>query len=41
MVSFGKAVDPNKPYASPTSMTGEQLAQSHCINLKFLSFLSI
>jgi cytochrome c5 len=32
MVSFGKAVDPNKPYASPTSMTGEQLAQSHCIN---------
>jgi cytochrome c5 len=32
MVSFGKAVDTNKPYASPTSMTGEQLAQSHCIN---------
>lgn len=32
MVSFGKAVDPNKPYASPTSMTGEQLVQSHCVN---------
>ena len=31
MVSFGKAVDPNKPYASPTSMTGEQLVQSHCV----------
>lgn len=32
MVSFGKAVDPNKPYASPSSMTGEQLVQSHCVN---------
>ncbi len=32
MVSFGKAVDPNKPYASPTSMTGEQLVQNHCVN---------
>ncbi|MCM2297405.1 c-type cytochrome [Rhodoferax sp.] len=32
MVSFGKAVDPKKPYASPTSMTGEQLVQSHCVN---------
>lgn len=32
MVSFGKAVDPAKPYASPTSMTGEQLVQSHCSN---------
>lgn len=31
MVSFGKAVDTNKPYASPTSMTGEQLVQSHCV----------
>lgn len=32
MVSFGKAVDPSKPYASPTSVTGEQLVQSHCAN---------
>lgn len=32
MVSFGKAVDPSKPYASPTSITGEQLVQSHCAN---------
>lgn len=32
MVSFGKAVDPTKPYASPTSTTGEQLVQSHCSN---------
>lgn len=31
MVSFGKAVDPKKPYASPTHMTGEQLVQSHCV----------
>jgi cytochrome c5 len=31
MVSFGKSVDPTKPYASPTSMTGEQLVQSHCV----------
>lgn len=30
MVSFGKAVDPSKPYASPSSITGEQLVQSHC-----------
>jgi cytochrome c5 len=32
MVSFGKAVDPTKPYASPTSMTGEHLVESHCTN---------
>lgn len=32
MVSFGQAVDPTKPYASPSSMTGEQLVQSHCTN---------
>lgn len=32
MVSFGKAVDPNKPYASPTNMTGERLVQSHCMS---------
>jgi cytochrome c5 len=32
MVSFGKALDPNKPYASPTSITGEQLVQTHCVN---------
>lgn len=32
MVSFGKAVDPNKPYASPSSITGENLVQSHCTN---------
>jgi cytochrome c5 len=32
MVSFGRAVDPSKPYASPTSATGEQLAQHHCVN---------
>jgi cytochrome c5 len=32
MVSFGKAVDPSKPYASPTSMTGEKLVQTHCVN---------
>lgn len=32
MVSFGKAVDPSKPYASPVSMTGERLAQQHCVN---------
>jgi cytochrome c5 len=32
MVSFGKAVDPSKPYASPTSMTGEQLVQNHCVS---------
>jgi len=32
MVSFGKAVDPTKPYASPTSVTGEKLVQTHCSN---------
>jgi cytochrome c5 len=32
MVSSGKAVDPNKPYASPTTISGEQLVQSHCSN---------
>jgi cytochrome c5 len=32
MVSFGKAVDPKKPYASPTSTTGEELVQTHCTN---------
>jgi cytochrome c5 len=32
MVSFGKSVDPKKPYTSPTSVTGEQLVQSHCGN---------
>lgn len=32
MVSFGKAVDPTKPYAAPTSVTGEQLVQTHCTN---------
>jgi len=31
MVSFGKAVDPSKPYATPTSSTGEQLVQGHCV----------
>ena len=31
MVSFGKAVDPKKPYASPTSITGEQLVQERCV----------
>ena len=31
MVSFGKSVDPNKPYASPTSMTGEQLVTERCV----------
>jgi len=32
MVSSGKAVDPGKPYASPTSNTGEQLVRMHCVN---------
>ena len=32
MVSFGKALDPSKPYASPTSITAEQLVQTHCGN---------
>jgi len=31
MVSFGKSIDPNKPYASPTSMTGEQLVTERCV----------
>ena len=31
MVSFGHAVDPSKPYSSPSTITGEQLVQSHCI----------
>ncbi len=30
MVSFGKAVDPNKPYASPTTITGEKLVGERC-----------
>jgi cytochrome c5 len=30
MVSFGKAVDPKKPCASPTSITGEQLVGERC-----------
>jgi cytochrome c5 len=30
MVSFGKAVDPKKPYASPTSITGEKLVGERC-----------
>jgi len=30
MVSFGKAVDPKKPYASPSSITGEQLVNERC-----------
>jgi cytochrome c5 len=32
MVSFGHAVDPSKPYASPSTISGEQLVQSHCIS---------
>jgi len=32
MVSFGHAVDPTKPYSSPSTISGEQLVQSHCIN---------
>ena len=32
MVSSGKALDPSKPYASPVTMTGERLAQQHCVN---------
>lgn len=32
MVSFGTAIDPTKPYASPTSVTGEKLVQTHCSN---------
>lgn len=30
MVSAGKAVDPTKPYASPTSMSAEQLVETRC-----------
>ena len=32
MVSSGKAADPSKPYASPSSISGENLVQSHCTN---------
>lgn len=31
MVSFGKSIDTNKPYASPTSITGEQLVAERCV----------
>lgn len=31
MVSFGKSIDPTKPYASPTSITGEQLVNERCV----------
>lgn len=31
MVSFGKAVDPSKPYASPVSYTGEKLVAERCL----------
>lgn len=31
MVSAGKAADPTKPYASPTSITGEKLVQERCV----------
>ncbi|MDR3368400.1 c-type cytochrome [Rhodoferax sp.] len=31
MVSAGKAVDPTKPYASPTSITAEQLVRTRCV----------
>ena len=31
MVSAGKAADPGKPYASPTSMTAEQLVKTRCV----------
>jgi cytochrome c5 len=31
MVSFGNAADPKKPYASPTSITGEKLVQERCV----------
>lgn len=31
MVSFGHAVDPAKPYASPRTINPEQLVQSHCL----------
>lgn len=32
MVSAGRAIDPNKPYASPTTVSAEQLVQDHCTN---------
>ena len=32
MSSGGRAADPKKPYASPSTGTGEQLVNSHCIN---------
>jgi len=32
MVSFGHAVDPTKPYASPKTISAEQLVESHCTN---------
>lgn len=30
MVSGGKAIDPDKPYSSPSQMTGEQLVKMRC-----------
>ncbi|GAB4212565.1 MAG: c-type cytochrome [Rhodoferax sp.] len=32
MVSYGHSVDPKKPYASPSTVTAEQLVQDHCTN---------
>lgn len=32
MVSAGRAVDPKKPYASPTTVSAEQLVADHCTN---------
>jgi len=32
MVSFGHAVDPTKPYASPKTVNAEQLVESQCLN---------
>lgn len=31
MVSFGHAVDPTKPYASPKTVSAEQLVETHCV----------
>jgi cytochrome c5 len=31
MVSFGHAVDPNKPFASPQTISAEQLVYDHCL----------
>ena len=31
MVSFGHAVDPSKPFASPQTVNAEQLVQDHCL----------